>query len=143
MNQDKLLGKAHDPYDLWATDFGVFAKSQYLNGGTTGKILVYLVGVLDWVFPVLSRRLFGCKKRAYPIVVAHNILIEAGGSEVDHNKLLKLLDLLTETRCIQQGGGAWGLGFRWVDKRCTYEENIPFVTHTPYVMEALVCLLDL
>jgi hypothetical protein len=37
---------------------------------------------------------------------------------------------------------AWGLGFPWMAKNGLYPPNVPFVTHSPYVMEALLRIAE-
>ena len=38
---------------------------------------------------------------------------------------------------------SWGLGFPWMSKNGLYGSELPFITHTPYAMEALLHLRKL
>ena len=135
---------AFDPYDLWASPWGVSIRERYYRGNHLGKIGAVALGLLDWLFPQLARRLVVARKVEYPIVIAHVVLqtyFQHSPVEVDY---LHALRAFRSTAAIQGAGGqwSWGLGFPWMSKNGLYGPDIPFVTHTPYVMEALLVLAD-
>ncbi len=133
-----------DPYDLWASGLGVSIRRRYYRGQITGKIGAVGIGLLDWLFPRLSRKLIGVVPTYYPIVVAHQILLADLSSEADPYVHEEALDALAAIASQKGGesGWSWGLGFAWMSKNGLYGPDIPFVTHTPYVMEALLALAE-
>lgn len=129
-----------DPYDLWSADLGVGVRKSYYAGSIIGKMGAVGIGVLDWLLPWLSRRLTGAAPRYYPIVIAHEILLKSIEGSLGQVHARKALDLLSSIAS-QKGSGSgwsWGLGFPWMSKNGLYGPEVPFVTHTPYVMEALL-----
>lgn len=129
-----------DPYDPWVTKPGVKIKDWFYSGKLQGKGLAVLVAVVDWLAPKFSRSLMGATPRLYPITVAQWISAQHQLGEL--NQPRAVYDLLMQTATPEQGPfvRAWGLGFPWMSKNGLYEENVPFVTHTPYAMEALLKL---
>ena len=128
---------SYDPYDLWMTSPGVFAKKHFYRGRIIGKLLSVAIGLADWLTPNVSRAILGAKKRSYPITVAQWILGQS--SIADSESALRQLMAVSSTRK-EEFGNCWGLGFPWMSKNGLYDENMPFVTHTPYALEALVKL---
>jgi len=94
-----------------------------------------LLGLADWLAPQLSRSLFGANKRSYPITVAQWILSQNSLDEPEFffDKLMQTASTRTD-----EFGDSWGLGFPWMSKNGLYDENMPFITHTPYALEALI-----
>lgn len=134
---DQQVPKCFDPYDLWMTKLGVYAKRHFYAGHLIGKLLSVMIGVVDWLLPSISRKVLGSYQRLYPITVAQWIL-----SLPNLDKPQELLDLLLSTAVPKERGFglAWGLGFPWMSKNGLYDEGMPFVTHSPYAMEALLRL---
>lgn len=133
-----------DPYDLWATPFGITVKRLYYKGRISGKFGAVGLGLLDWLAPDLSRRMVGAKLRTYPIVVAHEVLrrkVEQRLLEPEAEELFQCLRSIAVAPTGNQAW-AWGLGFPWMSKNGLYGPEVPFVTHTPYVMEALLTLAN-
>lgn len=124
-----------DPYDLWMTSLGVFAKKHYYQGRVVGKLISVLIGLVDWLIPNLIRNILALKKRVYPITVAQWILSRENSDESEY-----MLDLLLSVSSSREKiyGRCWGLGFPWMSKNGLYDEETPFVTHTPYALEALI-----
>ena len=129
---------SYDPYDLWMTRIGVRARDAFYRGNLIGKLACVFIAVVDWLFPILSRKLLGAKKRAYPITVAQWILSDQ--TEDSKTALEELMSVAVPNR--EQYGNAWGLGFPWMSKNGLYDQNLPFITHTPYAMEALLMLCN-
>lgn len=131
---ESICPACYDPYDLWATKIGVYAKYHFYRGHLRGKVLSVFIGLLDWLLPAFSRVLFGCKKTLYPITVSQWILTQ--DTFVNEAVVLQqLLDVSSDR--YSEFGRAWGLGFSWMSKNGLYDKNMPFVTHTPYAIEAL------
>ncbi len=129
---------SYDPYDLWMTPLGVYAKRKFYQGKLLGKLLSVAVAVFDWLLPTLSRKLCGAKKREYPITVAQWILSQS--DLVDGRAALQQL-MATASNQVEAYGCAWGLGFPWMSKNGLYDQNMPFITHTPYALEALLKII--
>lgn len=139
------INKTFDPYDLWSTSIGVTARQLYYQGNKKGVVFAALLGFMDWWLPVISRWAFGAKPRHYPIVIAHNVLrfhLQNKLSNINSSGFLQLLRSVAVDPAGTNGVWAWGLGFPWMSKNGLYPPNIPFITHTPYVMEALIHLAD-
>ncbi len=134
--RSKTAPVSYDPYDLWMTGAGVRARDAFYRGNLIGKLACVLIAVADWLFPTLSRKLLRSKERAYPITVAQWILSDH--AEDPALALDQLLDTSVPNKA--EYGCAWGLGFPWMSKNGLYDETLPFITHTPYAMEALLQL---
>lgn len=94
-----------------------------------------MLAATDWLCPNLARGMLGVRPRIYPIVVAQLILTHKRLQRPDAAlRRLKLAAVPDRARF----GLAWGLGFPWMSKNGLYGGDIPFVTHTPYAMEALL-----
>lgn len=128
-----------DPYDLWCTDLGVGIRRRYYEGKLLGKMGAVGVSLADWVAPQLFRTLLGSKKRPYPILSAqHWLRLACENGRIDCRIALEdLRAQKSDTAFV-----AWGLGFPWMSKNGLYGPKAPFVTHTPYVMEALLRLAE-
>jgi len=131
-----------DPYDLWSSTVGVFVKKGYYAGVLWGKAAAICLSVFDWLIPGWTRWMTQALSRKYPIVIAHEILRyheDGACAEFAPGEMLVAL------RSIDVSAGrmtscAWGLGFPWMSKNGLYGPDVPFVTHTPYAMEASLTL---
>lgn len=135
----------YDPYDHWATGFGVRVRHAYYRDKLVGKVSAAIVVAADWVGPLLLRRMINASPRLHPITAAHLVrLVLDGSAFVPTNFDQVAIDLFD--RLAARGGRecpwmAWGLGFQWMSKNGLYSKELPFITHTPYVMEALLALV--
>jgi hypothetical protein len=132
--------KTYDPYDLWALDLGVNVRRNYYEGKKTGKLRAITLGLLDWLFPLASRRLLNCPRKLHPITAALLCLTEIKNGKNSGIPEFEEYWIGTFSELAAKQGDpywAWGLGFPWMSKNGLYGPDIPFVTHTPYVMEAL------
>ncbi len=131
-----------DPYDLWATNGGVAIRKAYYRGAIWGKMAAAVLSILDLLFPIMMRKLLRIVSRPYPILSAHGYLTEMLISSVgDDYKYAALADFKNQA-IVLHDSVAWGLGFPWMSKNGWYGPDIPFVTHTPYVMDALLVLAE-
>lgn len=129
---------SYDPYDLWATPAGVGIRKRFYEGDFTGKAGAVIFSLLDWALPSLSRLLIGASPILHPITAAHLILTSRYTVGTPQKGSLDILKRLASGRKSSQDEWAWGLGFPWMSKNGLYDREVPFVTHTPYVMEALL-----
>lgn len=136
MQQDQPP-KHFDPYDPWMTPLGVWAKRHFYTGRLIGKLSSIVIALADWLLPGLSRQCYGATARYYPI--SYSLwLLSQDTVEDPQTALNQLLSLSVDKN--DNYGTCWGLGFPWMSKNGLYGENIPFITHTPYAMEALLKL---
>jgi len=89
--------KAFDPYDLWSTAIGVNVRKHYYQGLLVGKIGAVTLGVLDWLTPQTIRWLTRANPRAYPIVIAHEVLRLHQLKQLDEERATSLLFQLAES----------------------------------------------
>ena len=126
---------AFDPYDPWMTRIGVRTKRAFYQGRLAGKCLAITLALGDWLLPTFSRKLGGSRPRSYPITTAQWILCQQHIADPE-----AALQALLASTGHRRYGTAWGLGFPWMSKNGLYDPELPFVTHTPYAMEALLHL---
>lgn len=129
-----------DPYDLWATPIGLAVRQEYYQGRLLGKLGAVTVGLADWWLPGLSRAWFAPRGYIHPITLAYRALLRAEDGPLAENAARALLAGLDQSATRGYGGVAWGLNMPWMSKNGLYGPEIPFVTHTPYVLEALLAL---
>lgn len=124
-----------DPYDIWTSPHSIDIRARFYRGKLSGKLEAVLLASADWLFPGLMRRWIGCEPNIYPIVISQLILMRA-----NLENPLAALNALKQAAVpdVASYGAAWGLGFPWMSKNGLYGKDIPFVTHTPYAMEALL-----
>lgn len=130
---------AFDPYDLWALPFCVEIRKYYYDGNIKGRFFAIVITLADLTAPVLIRRVLQLAPQSYPILSAHEcmraLLLSVKSSSVSNLHDLHSLSVDPDNEYL-----AWGLGFSWMSKNGLYGPEIPFITHTPYVMEALLAL---
>jgi hypothetical protein len=132
-----------DPYDLWSTRYGVKARELFYRGRMAGKLSALAIGLADWLGPALTRRLSGAQPRMHPTTLAHLVQWQhVAGRSLSTQECRDCVSRFQELAAVAGEGGmwAWGLGFDWMSKNGLYDRRTPFVTHTPYVMEALLAL---
>ena len=139
MNAQPISSPAcHDPYDLWSSERAISIRERFYRGETLGELQAAAVATIDWLLPGLARRILRTPRRLYPITVAQWILSRSADTSAASQ-----LDSLVDCAAYDQPDGiGWGLGFPWMSKNGLYPADTPFVTHTPYVMEALLLLAE-
>ncbi|MBV1878329.1 MAG: hypothetical protein KUG79_11855 [Pseudomonadales bacterium] len=137
VNNKNPATPSYDPYDPWMGNLGVSIRKKFYQGELVGKLLAVCVVAVDWLAPTILRKVIGIQQRSYPITVAQRILLADTISQPE-TALKAIMDLAVTNH--NKYGIAWGLGFPWMSKNGLYDENIPFITHTPYAMEALLKL---
>ncbi len=134
------LAPSYDPYDLWMSDFGVKVRKDFYDNKFGGKVSAAFISLVDWLFPILTRKLLGTNRRLYPISAALELLT-CDEIVQPEEALARLLSLAVNDEA--HPGTSWGLGFPWMSKNGLYDADTPFVTHTPYAMEALLRLREI
>lgn len=132
--QNPYLIRHPDPYDIWMSEPRIKLRRRFYSGQLLAKVEAALVMLADWLAPSLMRKRLS--ERTYPISVAQNILCE----NPIKNPRLAVEAIKTVASGDARYGTSWGLGFPWMSKNGFYDDQIPFITHTPYVIEALLKL---
>lgn len=132
---------SHDPYDIWNTSLGRKVKKVYYSNKLIGVIPSGIFLVLDSYLNTKTRNLF--RKREYPMVHAYRVLVAISlYKDIADPKLLDVaresLSWLTVNYSKGYNGYCWGANMPWVSKNGLYTESTPFITNTPYVLEALL-----
>jgi hypothetical protein len=137
--QDTL--ECHDPYDIWMTDFGIRIKQLYNSNKLLGILPAAAVTIWDQFINNSAR--IGYKKQEYPTARATAALTllnlyQTSGKKKHLKFAKKHVDWLVKNTCKGYSGLCWGLGFKWAaGDDLDYNENTPFSTHTPYILEAI------
>ncbi len=132
---------SYDPYDIWMTPVGIFVKSAFNKNKYLGIFPAAALTLWDHFINNRMRILY--RKREYPIVRAMAALtllnLYSGDKKNEYLKFAQIhIDWLLSNSCKGYAGHCWGLGFKWAaGEGLDYNENTPFSTHTPYVLEAL------
>lgn len=127
----------YDLYDVWATPLFGRLKMDYNNGKLLSRPLLVFCYLMDYAFPLSTRRVLDCPKTLSPHVLAlHTLMTHEEMSSHERQEVLRRFGEMN----VVDGGFGWGLPFRWYSKHAVYSDRIPYITHTPYVMEALLKL---
>lgn len=138
--RDELM--SHDPYDIWKTKIGISIKKLFYKSKYLGIIPAGILAFYDQYLNNDYR--IGYSKQEYPIVRAQasltllNVYEETKSiKHIDYAK--KHINWLLRNYSKGYSGYCWGLDFNWVYSAFdTYDKNIPFSTHTPYPLEAMI-----
>lgn len=141
---DRLLSSdmaTYDPYDLWKTRLGLWLRKCYYRRGKVAIPLVAPFYLLDFYAPRLIRAFM--KPQEYPIVRAMGALTALNlygitSREVFLKSASCSVTWLINNKSSGYHGACWGLNFPWETKNRYYSPQTPFVTHTPYCVEALL-----
>lgn len=134
--------KTYDPYDVWKTKWGFCVKDLYNCHPWGGLIPAALLTLSDTFLNNTSRWMYSPQE--YPIVRALAVqcllnLYVRCPDQAYMDAATRHLDWLKAHACTGTHGLGWGLQFRYaVAKNLVYDENTPFSTMTPYVLEAFV-----
>jgi len=137
----------YDPYDIWKTNWGFRIKHFYNCHPHLGLLPAAALTVFD-TFLNNGARIFYTPQE-YPIVralAAQCLLNLCRNCPQDEyfTYAMRHLDWLKAHACTGNHGLGWGLRFRYaVAKDLIYDDNTPFSTMTPYVLEAFVQYSDL
>jgi hypothetical protein len=130
----------YDPYDIWKTAKGskikkFYYKHKYLGLAPAGVLTIY-----DLYINNDFRK--GYQQQEYPIVRAQAILTllnlyKDNKQEIYLEYAKKHIDWLLTHNSKGYSGYCWGTGFKIViSDTLIYDENVPFSTNTPYILEA-------
>ena len=153
--------ESYDPYDVWGTRYGLWARRLYYQKNLLGTALVGPLMFTEWICPLLRKWLV--RKARYATADAQLILAflnlhqlePASGvdeaTEVTENQprspwLNKARDLakeLLEYSVRGYSGYCWGYPFDWQNVNGFTKKGTPFITTTPYCFEAFLKLADI
>jgi hypothetical protein len=123
------------------TSFGIKVKELYNTNKWLGILPAATLTVWDNFLNNNTR--FFYNKQEYPTTRAMAALTLLNSYELNEkqefiNGAKSHIDWLIKNSCKGYSGLCWGLGFKWAaGDDLDYDENTPFSTHTPYVLEAL------
>ena len=142
---EKNGGASFDPYDLWGTRYGLFARRLYYTKNPLGFPLIAPVLLAEIVCPGVRRLLV--RKQRFATADAQLALaflnLHALTGEVSFLERARGLgeDLLA-TSIPGYRGHCWGYPFDWQNNHGLWKRNTPFITATPYCFEAFLALHD-
>lgn len=130
-----------DPYDIWKTGFGLNVKHLFNKNKLAGFLPASLLTIFDQYFNNETRSFY--KRQEFPVVRALaassllNIFSRCPepvflGWAVTH------LDWLITHYSNGYSGFCWGANMPWASKNGTYAVDTPYITNTPYALEAMV-----
>ena len=132
----------YDPYDIWKTDLGVKIKKLYYRNKYIGLLPAGIITIYDLY--INNNRRKNYTQQEYPITRAQAAITLLNMHKQKKNlKYIeyakKHIDWLLDNASSGYSGHCWGMNYDWVYTATdTYDKNIPFSTHTPYPLEALV-----
>ncbi|MCF7762201.1 MAG: hypothetical protein K9N62_00855 [Verrucomicrobia bacterium] len=134
---------SYDPYDVWGTRYGLFARRLYYRGNPLGMALITPILLLEILCP--ERRSLFVKKQRYAtadaqLLLAFLNLYEIDGDREHLDKAAGLGEDLLRSSIAGYRGHCWGYPFDWQTNRGRWERNTPFITATPYCFEAFAAL---
>lgn len=122
----------YDPYDIWSIPLIGRLKQRWSRGDIAAKVLLPIIGMNEFLIPVIWRRMLGTDKHVFAHVNAMLVMTSLNWNE----------DVIDEFIKLRVGGNGWGLPFDWYSKNGIYDANTAYITNTPYVMEALVKMMS-
>lgn len=137
--------ESYDPYDLWGTRYGLFARKTYYKRPLLGIPLVAPVLLGEILCPGL-RRAFVHKTRFATadaqLALAHLNLYRVTGQPDYLARATTLCEDLLEISVPGYRGHCWGYPFDWQNSGARWRKDTPFITSTPYCFEAFLALYD-
>jgi hypothetical protein len=134
-----------DPYDIWGTQYSLFARKFYYKKGIFGAPLVAPVLLLEMLAPGL-RRLFVKKQRFATadgqLVLAYLNLHRNRGESGFLTKAKLLGEDLIRSSVPGYSGLCWGYPFDWQNNTALWRKHTPFITTGPYCFEAFLGLFE-
>jgi len=160
---DKVGYASYDPYDIWGSRFGRFARRLYYEKNPMGVILTAPLVWMEIICPRL-RAMF-VKKDRYPtadaqLILGYLNLYEASQNQQSTNgkppapafpgltheswltKAKDLGDELLAQSVPGYSGFCWGYPFDWQNVNGLMPKGTPHITATPYCYEAFTKLFD-
>jgi len=135
--------ESYDPYDIWGTKYGIFARHVYYNSQLKGLPFVAPILFMDTFFPSL-RKLFLTKERFATadaqLLLSFLNLYQISDDEKYLQKSKALADDLLKISIPGYSGYCWGYPFDWQNSGALWKKSTPYITATPYCFEAFLRL---
>ena len=133
--------RTSDPYDVWKTQIGLLVKNLWNKSKFLGTIPAALITIFDQYINNRLRLFY--TKQEFPIVRALAASCLLNKYEKNNNPIYLFwakahIDWLVNNYSKGYSGYCWGLNMDWASKNGLYGKDTPFITHTPYVLEALI-----
>jgi hypothetical protein len=136
---------SHDPYDLWGTRYGLFARRLYYEKHPLGLPLIAPIVAAETFCPSI-RKLFVRKQRFATadaqLLLAFLLLHQVSADDKFLQTARALADDLLDISIPGYRGHCWGYPFDWQNNSGLWRRNTPFITSTPYCYEAFARLFD-
>ncbi len=148
---------SYDPYDIWGTQYGKWARKLYYDKNPLGLILSAPIILMEIFWPSL-RALFVRKERFATadaqlllafLLLCESCRAEAGrGREAKYestfwlSKAKELAEDLKGYAIPGYSGMCWGYPFDWQNVTGLVRKNTPLITATPYCYEAFLKLYE-
>jgi hypothetical protein len=131
----------YDPYDIWKTGLGLKTKNLYNKNRMAGILPAVVLTTLDQFTNNNARAFY--KSQEFPVVRAlaaasllNNYQVNKQPNFLSGAK--KHLDWLVSNYSSGYSGYCWGANMPWASRTKEFNINTPFITNTPYVLEALI-----
>lgn len=136
---------SYDPYDLWGTRYGLFARRLYYRKHPLGKALVAPMLFIEMFCPgirfgVVSKQRFATADAQ--LALAFLNLYATSGDSRHLREATLLAEHLLKLSIPGYSGHCWGYPFDWENNHGLWKRNTPFITATPYCFEVFLGLSD-
>jgi len=155
---DRIGYDSYDPYDLWGTRYGLFARRLYYAKNPFGLPLIAPILAAETMLPSV-RKLFVRKQRFATadaqlllafLNLHQSVNVRCSKFDVQSSmftppplqRAIALADDLLATSIPGYSGHCWGYPFDWQNNHGLWKRNTPFITATPYCFEAFLGLFD-
>ena len=137
--------ESFDPYDVWGTKYGVFARRMYYEKGKIGLPLIAPILFLEFICP--SLRSWFVKKDRFAtadgqLTTAFLNLYQITKDKKYLEKARRLGVDMVKYSVPGYSGKCWGYPFDWQNNRGLWKRNTPYITCTPYCFAAYIGLHD-
>jgi hypothetical protein len=137
--------ESYDPYDIWGTAYGSFARQFYYRHSRIGVPLVAPILAAEILCP--QSRVLWVKKQRFAtadgqLVTAFVNLYRLNNDPRFLEKARALAAELLQYSVPGYSGYCWGYPFDWQHNRGFWKKDTPYITSTPYCYEAFVRLSE-
>lgn len=137
---------SYDPYDIWGTRYGLWARKVYYGHNFLGTFLVAPIVVMEIIWPS-GRKLFVERQRYATadaqLLLAFLNLHQVTGEKHYLDRAIALGDEILGYAITGYRGLCWGYPFDWQNgPGAVWAKSTPYITCTPYCYEAFLGLLE-
>lgn len=136
---------SYDPYDLWGTRYGLFARRLYYGKNPLGLPLIAPIVAVETLWPGLRGLFVNRQRFATADAQLLLALLNLHACSSDERYLKKAHALASDLLKLSIpgfSGHCWGYPFDWQNNRGLWKRNTPFITSTPYCYEAFAKLSE-